>query len=261
MAPARHRHGRQPDHLVIVDTGEASALILVEVDESTERPPVIRDRLRAYAKLFEDHRVGWHLLWVANSPERLVRLRQIAAPTKLPLLSGRWPAGTRITIIGLAGLAVVDESICPHGLVVRVMGVPADDDVGFASVATRAKSRVWLVLVGVLVYLPRTPLNKEKPESVGLEAGLRRERSQPGCVCLARVGFSPCKTCVTQGLLDRVGVGAAVFVAGEAGTVVVVAHHDRDRLIAEAIQDLVGPGCVAHKVAQHVAMIDANIGN
>jgi hypothetical protein len=81
--------GVKPDHLVVIDTGEASALILVEVDESTERPPVIRDRLRAYAKLFEDHKVGWHLLWVANSRERLARLRQIAGPTKHPMLSGR----------------------------------------------------------------------------------------------------------------------------------------------------------------------------
>ena len=81
--------GINPDHLVVIDTGEASAFILVEVDESTERPPVIRDRLRAYAKLFEDHRVGWHLLWVANSSERLARLRQIAGPTKDAMLSGR----------------------------------------------------------------------------------------------------------------------------------------------------------------------------
>jgi hypothetical protein len=81
--------GVNPDHLVVIDTGDASAFVLVEVDESTERPPVIRDRLHAYAKLFEDHRVGWHLLWVANSPERLARLRQIAGPTKLPMLAGR----------------------------------------------------------------------------------------------------------------------------------------------------------------------------
>jgi len=81
--------GVNPDHLVVIDTGEASAFILVEVDESTERPPVIRDRLDAYAKLFDDHRVGWHLLWVANSRERLARLRQIAGPTKHPILSGR----------------------------------------------------------------------------------------------------------------------------------------------------------------------------
>jgi hypothetical protein len=81
--------GVNPDHLVVIDTGEASAFILVEVDESTERPPVIRERLDGYAKLFDDHRVGWHLLWVANSRERLARLRQIAGPTKHPLLSGR----------------------------------------------------------------------------------------------------------------------------------------------------------------------------
>jgi hypothetical protein len=81
--------GVKPDHLVIIDTGDASALILIEVDESTERPPVIRDRLRVYAKLFENHQVGWHLLWVANSRERLARLRQIAGPTKDAMLSGR----------------------------------------------------------------------------------------------------------------------------------------------------------------------------
>jgi hypothetical protein len=81
--------GVNPDQLVVIDTGEASALILVEVDESTERPPVIRDRLHAYAKLFDKHRTGWHLLWVANSRERLARLRQIAGPTKLAMLSGR----------------------------------------------------------------------------------------------------------------------------------------------------------------------------
>jgi hypothetical protein len=78
-----------PDHLVVIDTGEASAFILVEVDESTERPPVIRDRLRAYAKLFENHQVGWQLLWVANSRERLARLRQVAGSMKDAMLSGR----------------------------------------------------------------------------------------------------------------------------------------------------------------------------
>jgi hypothetical protein len=74
---------------VVIDTGDASAWILVEVDESTERPPVIRERLNAYAKLFEEHRVGWHLLWVVNSPERLARLRQIAGPLKLAALADR----------------------------------------------------------------------------------------------------------------------------------------------------------------------------
>ena len=81
--------GVQPDQLVVIDTGEASALLLVEVDESTERPPVIRERLEAYAKLFDDRLTGWHLLWVVNSPERLARLRQIAGPKKLATLAHR----------------------------------------------------------------------------------------------------------------------------------------------------------------------------
>ena len=81
--------GVHPDQLVVIDTGDASAVLLVEVDESTERPPVIRERLNAYAKLFEERLTGWHLLWVVNSPERLARLRQIAGPTNTPTLAGR----------------------------------------------------------------------------------------------------------------------------------------------------------------------------
>jgi len=43
--------GVNPDHLVVIDTGDASAFILVEVDESTERPPSSVIVFRAYAKL------------------------------------------------------------------------------------------------------------------------------------------------------------------------------------------------------------------
>jgi hypothetical protein len=78
-----------PDQLVVIDTGDASAVLLVEIDESTERPPVIRERLEAYARLFEDRLPGFHLLWVVNSPERLARLRQYAGPSKTPTLAGR----------------------------------------------------------------------------------------------------------------------------------------------------------------------------
>jgi hypothetical protein len=108
--------GVNPDHLVAIDTGEASAFILVEVDESTERPPVIRRRLEAYAKLFEDHHVGWHLLWVSNSRERLARLRQIAGPTKHPMLAGRcW---------GVAIEDVVDQGADAEVLVIGAKDRP-----------------------------------------------------------------------------------------------------------------------------------------
>ena len=121
--------GVNPDHLVAIDTGVASAFILVEVDESTERPPVIRDRLHAYAKLFEDHRVGWHLLWVANSPERLARLRQIAGSMKLPMLSGRcW------------GVAIDDVS--DQGADAEVLAIGAKDaSRALREIATDPKAR------------------------------------------------------------------------------------------------------------------------
>jgi hypothetical protein len=121
--------GVNPDHLVAIDTGVASAFILVEVDESTERPPVIRDRLRAYAKLFEDHRVGWHLLWVANSRERLARLRQIGGPTKDAVLAGRcW------------GVAIDD--VVDRGADAEVLAIGAKDSPrALRGIATDPKAR------------------------------------------------------------------------------------------------------------------------
>jgi Replication-relaxation len=111
--------GVKPDQLVVIDTGVASAWILVEVDESTERPPVIRERLNAYAKLFEEHRVGWHLLWVVNSPERLARLRQIAGPLKLAALADRcWgvPIGEVSDAGASAHVLAVGASLPPRPL-------------------------------------------------------------------------------------------------------------------------------------------------
>jgi hypothetical protein len=109
----------KPDQLVVIDTGVASAWILVEVDESTERPPVIRERLNAYAKLFEEHRVGWHMLWVVNSPERLARLRQIAGPLKLAALADRcWgvPIGEVSDAGASAQVLAVGASLPPRSL-------------------------------------------------------------------------------------------------------------------------------------------------
>jgi hypothetical protein len=111
--------GVRPDHLVVIDTGEASALFLVEVDESTERPPVIRERLNVYAKLFMARPPGWHLLWVTNSPERLARLRQIAAPMKLATLTQRcWgvPVGEVRKLGASAEVVSIGESLPPRPL-------------------------------------------------------------------------------------------------------------------------------------------------
>jgi hypothetical protein len=58
-----------------------------------------------------------------------------------------------------------------------------------------------------------------------------------------------------------VRVGAAAFVAAEARAVVVVAHDDRDRLVAKTVQNLVRPGGITDEIAEHVTLVDANAGD
>ena len=151
--------GVNPDHLVVIDTGEASAFILVEVDESTERPPVIRDRLRAYAKLFEDHRVGWHLLWVANSRERLARLRQIAGSMKDAMLAGRcW------------GVAIDDVS--DQGADAEVLAIGAGATPALRAIATDPKARRSEYEVGSAAWI--SLLANGGPEEIGAVLARRR---------------------------------------------------------------------------------------
>ena len=162
--------GVKPDHLVVIDTGEASAVILVEVDESTERPPVIRDRLRAYAKLFEDHRVGWHLLWVANSRERLARLHQIAGPSKDAMLSGRcW------------GVAIDDVS--DRGTDAEVLAIGAKDEPRpLRGIATDPKARRSEYEVGSDAWI-RLLANGGKEDIGPLWSGVERGPAEaPGTV-------------------------------------------------------------------------------
>lgn len=158
--------GVNPDHLVVIDTGDASALILVEVDESTERPPVIRDRLHAYAKLFDKHRTGWHLLWVANSPERLARLRQIAGPTKLPMLSGRcW------------GVAIDDVS--DRGAEAKVLAIGASlEPRPLRGIATDPKARRSEYEVGSAAWISLLA-NGGREDIDPLWYGVEREHVEP----------------------------------------------------------------------------------
>jgi hypothetical protein len=158
--------GVKPDHLIVIDTREASALILVEVDESTERPPVIRERLRAYAKLFENERTGWHLLWVANSPERLARLRQIAGPTKLSMLAGRcW------------GVAIDDASDRGADAEVQAIGSSLDPR-PLRGIATDPKARRSEYEVGSAAWISLLA-NGGKEDIAPLWHGVEREALEP----------------------------------------------------------------------------------
>ncbi len=158
--------GVNPDQLVVIDTGKTSALILVEVDESTERPPVIRERLQAYAKLFEDRSVGWHLLWVVNSPERLARLRQIAGPMKLSALSGRcW---------GVAIGEVSELGAKAEVLAVGASQVPRP----LRQIATDPKARRSSDPVGSPAWI-RLLANGGRENTTGLWHGVEREPVEP----------------------------------------------------------------------------------
>jgi hypothetical protein len=154
--------GVNPDQLVVIDTGDASALILAEVDESTERPPVIRERLTAYAKLFDPYPTGWHLLWVTNSPERLARLRQIAGPMKLSALAGRcWgvPVGEVSDLGSSAQVLAVGASLPPRSL---------------RAIATDPKARRTSYPVGSPAWV-RLLANGGREDISGLWHGIERE--------------------------------------------------------------------------------------
>jgi hypothetical protein len=161
----------KPDQLVVIDTGDVSAWILVEVDESTERPPVIRERLTAYAKLFEEHRVGWHLLWVVNSPERLARLRQIAGPMKLAALADRcW------------GVAIGEVS--DAGASAQVLAVGANlPPRPLRAIATDPKMRRTEYPVGSPAWM-RLLANGGIEDIRGLRNGVDRKAAEPAAADL-----------------------------------------------------------------------------
>ncbi len=215
--------GVKPDHLVVIDTGEASAVILVEVDESTERPPVIRDRLRSYAKLFENHQVGWHLLWVANSRERLARLRQIAGPTKDAMLSGRcW------------GVAIGDVS--DRGADAEVLAIGAGlEPRPLRGIATDPKARrsdyevgsaAWIRLLANGGREDIGPLwhgvERQPTEPVPLAAvidSVVEEPAQPAAIETRATSMSPPETAPAFDLEDMTSLELAVLITARHRTV------------------------------------------
>jgi hypothetical protein len=79
-----------PDAVVVLQGVSGSAVLCLEIDESTERGPVILDKLARYETALRD-RAGWHVLFVAGSAERVASL----------VRTGRYKGG----YAGLAGKA------------------------------------------------------------------------------------------------------------------------------------------------------------
>ncbi len=58
-----------PDGVVVLQAATGSAVLCLEIDQNTERGPVIRDKLGRYETAIRS-KTGWHLLFVVPSSER-----------------------------------------------------------------------------------------------------------------------------------------------------------------------------------------------
>lgn len=78
----------RPDSILALQASPLSGVLWVEVDEATQKGPVIRAKLDAYDAAFVGH-TGWHLLFVVPSRDRVAWLRRLAGWDRWPRLIGR----------------------------------------------------------------------------------------------------------------------------------------------------------------------------
>jgi predicted transcriptional regulator len=78
----------RPDSILAMQAGPVSATLCVEVDEATEKAAAIRAKLDAYDAAL-DGRVGWHVVWVVPSRDRIDWLRRLVAHDPPRRLRGR----------------------------------------------------------------------------------------------------------------------------------------------------------------------------
>lgn len=78
----------RPDSITALQSDPFSGVLCVEVDEATQRSAVIRSKLSAYA-VYLRRRLGWHVLFVVPSRERLEWLRRATGWNHWPELVGR----------------------------------------------------------------------------------------------------------------------------------------------------------------------------
>jgi hypothetical protein len=131
-----------PDSVVVLQAASGSAVLCLEIDESTERGPVILDKLARYETALRD-RAGWHVLFIAGYAERVASLAR----------TGRYKGG----YAGLAGKAwaLVLPELQAHGLDAGIVALNSD---------------VARTTLGSLLVDPTT---RRCPTPVGTDAWLR----------------------------------------------------------------------------------------
>ncbi len=82
--------GVYPDAIVVLQGTSGSAVLCLEIDEATERGPVIRDKLARYETALRSR--PWYLLFVVGSPDRAARLAATGrqTPTYAGLAGKAW---------------------------------------------------------------------------------------------------------------------------------------------------------------------------
>jgi predicted transcriptional regulator len=97
----------RPDTILALQAGPLSGVLCVEVDEATEKAASIRAKLDAYDAAL-DRRVGWHVVWVVPSSDRVDWLRRLVAHDPPRRLRGHCWA---VVLPGLRAIGASAEAI------------------------------------------------------------------------------------------------------------------------------------------------------
>ncbi len=133
-----------PDAIVALQGPGGSALLCLEIDESTERGPVIRDKLARYETALWSRL--WHVVFVVGSAERAARLAAIGrlAPTRAGLAGKAWALVLPdLRAKGLAAPLVALNPSVARTTVGGLLGDPAS-----RRCPTPVGSDAWLHLLG-----------------------------------------------------------------------------------------------------------------
>lgn len=102
-----------PDSVVTLQLGDTSGVLCLEIDQSTEHAPEIRDKLTRYEPAIRA-RLGWHVLFVVETAARAAWLARVAREPGFPGLAGRaW--AIVLADLKMAGLDAPAVSFEPRG--------------------------------------------------------------------------------------------------------------------------------------------------
>jgi len=138
LMPAR------PDGVVVLQRGDCSAVVCLEIDESTEHGPQIRSKLDDWARVFAV-RPELVLLFVVPTEGRLAWLRRNAGSGRRPALEGR-SFGVVAGDLASAGLEARAVPIGWRGELVPVATLVVEPRVRRSG--TPVGSAAWVELLG-----------------------------------------------------------------------------------------------------------------